>query len=202
MPKNKRTLTTILGVMCLTVVLSSGCFPTEPAATDTPPPTATTPPTDTPRPTNTPMPTHTPTLTPTSTPTPTPTKTPTDTPTPTPTPTSPPTPIPPSPVPAATFTPAPPKPSGDKGTFVVMGQIPGHGCRVEIWGPERHTIDAGYEQTITVEAAPGEYGWGSFVDGAQLRSQTPSIILQPGGMCGFICSEEGDQWIIRFGCNP
>jgi hypothetical protein len=196
MSKSKTALRTVLGAMCLTVVLIGGCTLTEPAATETPPPTATTPPTNTPRPTQTPVPTNTPTQTPmpTSTPTPKPTNTPTDTATP----------VPPSPVPAATSAPAPAPggAEGDKGTFVVMGQIPDHGCRVEVWGPERHTIDAGYGAVTTIIAASGEYGWGAFVDGAQLGSQTPPIILQPGGMCGFMCAEEGGQWMIRYGCEP
>lgn len=205
MQKSKKTLkaVTVLVIVCLAMT-AGGCTLIAPAPTEIPPPTATPLPTDTPQPTETPTPTNTPTPVPTETPTPTPTKTPTDTPAPTetPTPTDTPTPIPPTPVPAPTSAPAPPQPSGDKGMFVVMGQIPNHGCRVEVWGPERHTIDAGYEQTTTVESTPGEYGWGSFVDGAQIGSQTPPIVLQAGGMCGFMCVEEDGRWLIRYGCNP
>jgi hypothetical protein len=84
----------------------------------------------------------------------------------------------------------------------VKGEIPAHGCRVELWGPERHTVQAGYGQISSVEAAPGEYGWGAFVDGAQIGRQTPPIVLQSGGMCGFMCVEEDDHWIIRYGCDP
>jgi hypothetical protein len=85
---------------------------------------------------------------------------------------------------------------------MVIGMIPGHGCRVEVWGPERHTLQAGFEETKTVETSPGEYGWGAFVDSAQLGSQTPPIILQAGGTCGFMCVEEGGNWLIRYGCDP
>jgi hypothetical protein len=194
-----------LGIACLILVLLGGCLSTEPTATNTPPPTETTPPTDTPRPTKTPTPAPTRTPTPTATPTPThtPTSTPTATPTFTFTPTPSPIPIPPTPVPTATSAPAPvPDGTGGKGTFMVMGQIPGHGCRVEVWGPERHTIDAGYGATTSILSTPGEYGWGAFVDQAQIGSQTPSIVLQAGGMCGFMCTEEDGQWLIRYGCEP
>jgi hypothetical protein len=170
----RRKLST-LGVVCLALVLALGCLAGEPTPTETPTPT--------------------PTETPTQTPTPTPA--PTDTPAPTATP------IPPTPVPVATSAPAPPKPSGDKDTIVVMGMIPARGCRVDLYGPENHTIQAGYEQTSSVETAPGEYGWGaSVVPGGELARQSPPISLQAGGMCAFMCVEENGQWIIRYGCEP
>jgi hypothetical protein len=178
------------GTVCLISMLTLGCFFSAPSATKTPLPT------DAPLPTETPVPTDTPA--PTATHTPRPTERPPDT--ATPKPTLAPTRIPPTVAPAVTS--APPAGGTGNGTFMVSGKIPGHGCRVEVWGPERHTIDAAYDQTTSVTSTPGEYGWGAFVDGAQLVSQTPPVILKAGGTCSFTCSEEGDNWFIRYGCSP